>query len=354
MIRSLRGATSVHTDFPFRRAGSTFRGMTRGAWNQKSAALETWVEEILGAGLTHPPETVATLWAGYGRIVRFRTREDEPRSVILKHIRFPSGSAADRGHARKVRSYAVERAFYERFAERSVDFARNPRFLGSRSEAGELWLLLEDLDAAGFSARPRSGQSEVVRAGIEWLAAFHAVHLGRAPDGLWSEGSYWHLATRPDELRAIEGHPLHRLASELDARLRRAKYRTLVHGDPKLENFCATPRPRPRLAAVDFQYVGGGVGVRDLVYFVGSAVQPRRVEEALPGLLDHYFSALRRGLAQGPERAVDCAALEAEWRELVPVAWLDFYRFTLGWSPSWAESDLYGRRLLAALSGSVR
>jgi hypothetical protein len=337
--------------FRLARAGTTLWRVAGSRRNQNAASLIPWVEETLGAELVHPPESVATLWAGYGRIVRFYTREAEPRSVVLKQIRFPSDSEEDLGHARKVRSYQVERTFYERFArlsrERSAERARTPRLLGAHSEAGQLWLLLEDLDAAGFSGRPRSGQEELVSAGLDWLAEFHAAHLGRTPDGLWSEGSYWQLATRPDELGAILGHPLHSLAPKLDASLRGARYRTLVHGDPKLENFCATRGARPRFAAVDFQYVGGGVGVRDLVYFIGSAIAPRRVEQEMPRLLNQYFAVLRRELEERGESAAIFAELEAEWRELVPVAWLDFYRFTLGWSPSWAKSDVYAERLLA-------
>lgn len=319
--------------------------MSGRAPGQRSAAVTAWVEGVLGAAVVYPVETVATLWAGYGRIVRLRLR-DEQRSVILKEIRFPHGSVADRSHTRKVRSYEIERAFYERFASYSAERARSPRLLGAQSAAGEHWLLLEDLDAAGYDARPRSGSDAVVRAGIDWLAAFHAAHLGRVPVGLWSEGCYWHLETRPDELRAIEGHKLYALASELDERLRGARHRTLVHGDPKLENFCATRAQNVQFAAVDFQYVGGGVGVRDLVYFIGSAVPPKRVERELPAFLDYYFEALRREVAACESTPSSFEALEAEWRELVPVAWLDFYRFTLGWSPRWAESDLYAERLL--------
>ncbi len=316
------------------------------------SALEAWLEGALGAPLIHPYETVATLWAGYGRILRVTTRQDEPRSVILKQIRFPAGSASDRGHSRKVRSYQVERTFYERFAQHASARARTPQLLAARRAGEEHWLLLEDLDAAGFSARPRSGSAQTIQGGLRWLAAFHAAHLGRAPDGLWSEGSYWHLATRPDELRAIQGHPLHAQAPLLDAQLRRARYRTLVHGDPKLENFCATPGLQPTLAAVDFQYVGGGIGVRDLVYFVGSAIAPGRVERELPSLLDTYFALLRRELERSQSRRdLNFAELEVEWRCLVPVAWLDFYRFTLGWSPSWAKSDAYAERLLRELLG---
>lgn len=308
------------------------------------------MEEALGAPLTHPPETVTTLWAGYGRILRYHTREATPRSVIVKQIRFPEARALDLGHQRKVRSYAVERTFYEKFAQFSRERARVPELLAASRQGEELWLVLEDIDAAGFPGRPRAGRADVTRAGLEWLAAFHAAHLGRTPSGLWEEGSYWHLGTRPDEHRSINGHPLHELAPELDRRLRRARHRTLVHGDPKLENFCSEVGPSPRFAAVDFQYVGGGVGVRDVVYFIGSAISPARVEADLPRLLCDYFRALERELrAQGATNA-EMSEVEAEWRELAPVAWLDFYRFTLGWSPAWAQSDLYAQKLLRQFS----
>lgn len=289
---------------------------------------------------------MTTLWAGYGKILRYHTREAVPRSVILKQIRFPEINAPDRGHLRKVRSYEVERTFYEKFARLSRERARVPELLAASRQGEELWLLLEDIDAAGFPGRPRAGRPEVTRAGLEWLAAFHAAHLGRTPSGLWEEGSYWHLGTRPNEHRAIKGHPLYELAPELDRRLRRAQHRTLVHGDPKLENFCSEGGSRPRFAAVDFQYVGGGVGVRDVVYFIGSAISPARVEAELPRLLCDYFRALEREGRELGGTSVELAEVEAEWRELVPVAWLDFYRFTLGWSPAWAQSDLYAQKIL--------
>lgn len=325
--------------------------MPRGHSTKTASALVSFVEGALGGvPLHHPPESVATLWAGYGKILRYHTRESAPRSVILKQIRFPRAGGADRGHQRKVRSYEVEKTFYERFAQLSRERARVPVLLAAARRDDEFWLLLEDIDAAGYPSRPRAGRSEVTRAGLEWLAAFHAAHLGRKPHGLWEEGSYWYLSTRPDEHNAIKGHPLHALAPELDRRLRRARHRTLVHGDPKLENFCAQGGPHPRFAAVDFQYVGGGVGVRDVVYFIGSAVEPARVEAELPRLLDDYFRALHQEHRAQGGTSRELEEVEAEWRELVPVAWLDFYRFTLGWSSAWAQSDVYAQKLLRELA----
>jgi len=37
------------------------------------------------------------------------------------------------------------------------------------------------------------------------------------------------------------------------------------------------------VALVDFQYVGGGVGVKGVAYFVGSCLLPRECAAAVPG-----------------------------------------------------------------------
>ncbi len=77
------------------------------------------------------------------------------------------------------------------------------------------------------------------------------------------------------------------------------------------------------MAAVDFQYVGGGSGVKDVAYLLHGAVSAGE-ERAF---LDAYFAKLRAALPTG----VDADALEAEWRGLYPIAARDFERFLAGW-----------------------
>jgi aminoglycoside phosphotransferase (APT) family kinase protein len=129
----------------------------------------------------------------------------------------------------------------------------------------------------------------------------------------------------------------------IDARLNQANYQTLVHGDAKLANFCFSA-DGDRVAAVDFQYVGGGCGMKDVAYFVGSCLDERACEARESELLDYYFSALREALGRSEKRC-DVEALIAEWRGLYPVAWTDFHRFIKGWSPGHWKINSYSERL---------
>ena len=156
------------------------------------------------------------------------------------------------------------------------------------------------------------------------MAHFHARFIDDAAEGLWPCGSYWHLATRPEELANIAGSRLHCFAGLLDARLRCGAFPTLVHGDAKLANFLFT-QDKAQVAAVDFQYVGRGAAMKDVAYFVGSCLDGPECERLENELLDVYFDALRPCLPN----QVDAPALEAEWRSLYPVAWADFERFML-------------------------
>jgi aminoglycoside phosphotransferase (APT) family kinase protein len=248
-------------------------------------------------------------------------------------------------YRRKLRSYEVERAFYASFAARcaATPACRVPRPLALEQREGGWLFVLEDLDASGFSERHGHAHAPEVVAGLRWLARFHARFVGTPPEGLWKIGTYWHLATRPDELARLRHAPLKAAAGRIDARLNAARFKTLVHGDAKLENVCFS-RHEGDVALVDFQYVGGGVGVKDVAYFLNCVVAPRACAAQVPHYLDAYFRELRGALASLAP-SVDAGALEREWRELFPLAWVDFYRFLLGWAPGQFDDDPYSERL---------
>jgi hypothetical protein len=131
---------------------------------------------------------------------------------------------------RKRRSYDVEARFYREVAARCDDSCRVARLYGADVEPGHWLLVLEDLDAAGFVDRREEASGNALDACLAWLAAFHARFLGETFDGLWPIGTYWHLDTRRDELAAIRDRSLRERADELDARLARARFQTLLHG----------------------------------------------------------------------------------------------------------------------------
>ena len=279
-------------------------------------------------------DLIQPLWNQYGTLSRVFLHGGTHDSVIVKHIQIPSHSSHPRGFTsslsreRKIRSYEVETRWYQHHNKGVNEHAPTPECLGAFSEEGELFLLLEDLGNRGFDQVLSSASSREIKVTLRWLAHFHGQHLNRPPEGLWHTGTYWHLATRPEELANIEGTPLHTFASLLDARLRCDAFPTLVHGDAKLANFLFNEQ-RDQVAAVDFQYIGAGAAMKDVAYFLGSCLSGSECEDQEEDLLNLYFSELKTCLPGD----VDAAALEREWRTLYPIAWADFQRFMLGWSP---------------------
>lgn len=251
---------------------------------------------------------------------------------IVKDVRWPP-ARDDRSHARKQRSYQVESRWYASWAAEVPETCRLPVFLGCEERPDGMILELEDLDAAGYARRASRLSGEDLAGAIRWLARFHAAFLGRKPEGLWKEGSYWHLATRPEEFAAMPRGPLRDAAAEIDRRLARAVHRSIVHGDAKPDNICMG-RPG-EVAMVDFQYAGGGCGMRDIAYLLDAQCDDALSDEIVRAALDGYFEAFRRALA--PDCAAQAEAIESEWRALFPVAWLDFQRFLQGWHPAYAR-----------------
>ncbi|MFK7978172.1 MAG: phosphotransferase [Halioglobus sp.] len=304
-----------------------------------------------GASAIRQATSIQSLWSGYGEIVRLTLEGGQYLSVILKHIKLPEAGSHPRGwntgvsHQRKIRSYQVETTWYQDYAAQCDNGCRVPSCLAVSATAHETLLLLTDLDASGFSVRKESLEIEGVHACLKWLANFHATFLGSGADGLWACGAYWHLATRPDELAALDDAPLREAAPLIDQALAQCRYQTLVHGDAKLANFCfSADVPTPAVAAVDFQYIGRGCGMKDVAYFIGSCLDEEACEALEAPLLDSYFVALVKRVAQ-KHPDVDCVRLEAEWRAMYAMAWADFHRFLKGWSPGHWKINSYSERL---------
>ncbi len=293
--------------------------------------------------------TIQSLWSGYGSIDRYGLIGANVNSVVIKHVRLPQQSNHPRGwntdhsHQRKVTSYQVETRWYQKWATHCSAHSRIPHCLALEHHDNETLMVLEDLDDSGYPARRESVTQDEMVCCLNWLAHFHATFLGEKPEGLWETGTYWHLETRPDELQTMEDGPLKQIASVLDRTLTEAPFQTFVHGDAKLANFCFS-QDGTQVAAVDFQYVGGGCGMKDVAYFISSCLGENDCERMEVVLLDAYFLALKNSLAMHHPN-IDAAAVESAWRPLYAYAWTDFYRFLKGWSPDHWKIHRYSERL---------
>ncbi|TAJ12793.1 DUF1679 domain-containing protein [Marinilabiliaceae bacterium JC017] len=307
--------------------------------------------EATGAKELFEIGVIQNLWSGYGKIVRYGLKGANRKSVVVKHVRLPEqekhshprGWNTNLSHQRKLKSYQVEMAWYDRWSRYCDETCRIPACLALESQGDEVLMVLEDLDDSGFPARKNAVSWNELKACLSWLANFHVTFMGEQPQGLWETGTYWHLATRPDELEVLTDSALKNAAALIDQQLQASPFQTFVHGDAKLANFCFSGDGK-RVAAVDFQYVGGGCGMKDVAYFIGSCLYEEECERLEAQLLDFYFQALRKAI-KIKQKPVDADALEKDWRALYPVAWTDFHRFLKGWSPGHWKINSYSERL---------
>ncbi len=297
--------------------------------------------EFTGASKIIRSEMLQELWGGYGELVRVHLAGSDFETIIVKHIQLtrngthPRGWNTDIGHQRKLKSYQVETKWYEQYCTASS--ARLPKALAIEQKQDEMLIVMEDLDPAGYPLRKSTVTWNEIEACIKWLADFHASYMGASPHGLWEIGTYWHLDTRPQELAALSDQSLKKAALLIDQRLNECTYKTFVHGDAKLANFCFSKSGK--VAAVDFQYVGGGCGMKDLAYFIGSCLNEDECERMENQILDTYFGFLRNELGEKSKQ------IEKEWRPLYRVAWADFHRFLKGWSPGHWKINSYSERI---------
>lgn len=298
------------------------------------------------------------LWSGYGTLKRYELKGSQYPSIIVKHVAPPRKTSHSRGwdtalsHRRKLRSYQVESHWYAQHSVSCHQRCRVPNCIALECSDDQFFIVLEDLDAVGFEVRKTSVDIADMRACLKWLAHFHATFLGQSADGLWETGTYWHLETRPDELQALKDKDLKFAATAIDRKLSECRYQTFVHGDAKLANFCFS-KDGKKVAAVDFQYVGGGCGMKDIAYFIGSCLEEDDCERHESELLEYYFSVLGNTL-RAKKTGVGVGQLCDEWRALYPVAWADFHRFIKGWSPGHWKIHSYSERITREVIEQLR
>ena len=315
-------------------------------------------------------EVIQSLWSGYGEIARYKLLDGITDTIIVKHVQLPDVNNGEGGnhprgwntslsHQRKIQSYKVECAWYEAYSALCNEQSRVAKCYGTTTSENEFLMVLEDLDANGFSVRKQQAIIEHMQACLKWLANFHEQFLfdtskasNKTFKGIWDIGCYWHLDTRPDELDALTDLELKQAAPKIDQALRDCKYQTLVHGDAKLANFCFSDTEKS-VATVDFQYVGRGCGMKDLAYFIGSCLDSEGCEKYAGGLLDFYFKCLEKALVKG-KSDISFSLLEKEWRSMYAMAWADFQRFLKGWSPDHWKIHKYSETITKQILNQIQ
>lgn len=294
--------------------------------------------------------TMGSLWAGYGRILHLEN--DEGDSYIAKIVEPPEGSGVS--HNRKLKSYQVEAVFYTKAAPSLLrnDTAKIawPHFVKDslvsvKPGRHAMVLVLSDLREE-FPSRHSNFNLPHAKAALSWLAAFHAAFwLPTTPrvEGVWEEGTYWHLATRLEEWEDMGGEwkqlkdAAHSIADEL-----KTGPSTLLHGDPKSANFLFDDETEggPVCAAYDFQYTGYGEPMKDVVYLLTSSVSSCVLGQHEWVLLEHYHTELTSRLAQRDPEAAAGYSLDV-MQQRFDLAMADYVRFMAGWgfwgASSWAQ-----------------
>jgi len=312
--------------------------------------------------ITHD-ELIQPLWSGYGELLRLKLEAGNRQSVVVKYIKLradtthPKGWNTQTSFLRKQHSYDVECYWYQHYSQyHQLDTTAKPDALAKVPEClfleqtdNDLLLVIEDLQHH-YPLVTDSATNTQVQAVLTWLALFHAQYMQQPTKGLWPQGGYWHLDTRPDELAALDDPQLISAARHFDSQLKSGVYQTLIHGDAKLANFCFS-KDGAQVAAVDFQYVGQGCGIKDVMLFISSCIPPEQCQQQQETLLDYYFVQLRRALKGKTQ--IDSQALEDEWRKLYCIAWADFYRFVKGWSPGHWKINAYSNSLYQQALGLI-
>eukprot|EP01134_Creolimax_fragrantissima_P004035 CFRG4035T1 len=288
-------------------------------------------------------DLVQTLWAGYGKVLRYEKcilEDGAVVSVIIKYISPPSMAADSVGHKRKTMSYDNEMSFYKNlrttlFKESTPGHCHIPRSYCLARNGTSRTFVMEDMCTRFPRSVSKGMDFMTARTALRWLAKFHGTLWTKTAEaqncGISSTGSYWHLDTRMNELEKIEDDRILNSARLVDHWLKSSPFRTLIHGDFKAENLLFN-NAMTECAAVDFQYCGVDIPMRDVAYLLQHSCSPTTMKREKE-LLEFYYSHLMRflnevDLMQGTAEKFTFQAMTDQYA----VAVTDFYRFTCGWN----------------------
>lgn len=308
-----------------------------------NSAFKEKILQKLNAKDLKKSKHIQDLWSGYGSLDRYEVKDGKQKSIIIKTVKPPLLTSRNISHKRKLFSYKVEFCWYENWANRCNNKCYIPESYVLEQNKNTFLFALEDLKESGFPIIKNSVSISELKTCLKWLAYFHSTFLQVKPESLWKTGTYWHLETRPDELSALKDKNLKHAAKAIDQKLKDSSFQTLVHGDAKIANFCFSKCGK-KAAAVDFQYVGGGCGMKDVAYLIGSGLSESECQKHEKELLDFYFSALKDSLKQ-KLNSNEVESLENDWRTMFIFAWADFHRFLKGWSPDHWKINSYSEEM---------
>lgn len=231
-----------------------------------------------------------------------RQQQAKRRRFVVKLVCMPGN---DPYTQRRRESYAVERWFYADAANR-VRSANLfiPKLLASDLDGSKPWpafcILMNDVSQQ-YPHHPDFLSKDLAACALKWIAKFHALFWGESSTtwrrNLWDRGAFWTTKSVGTEgvstawtgtMRYLEQkHPEYMTANtkSLGRRIEKAgaaiahllakesagsRYATLIHGDYKAANlfFQDDLESADSVAAVDFQFTGGGLGVEDVAYLL--------------------------------------------------------------------------------------
>lgn len=286
------------------------------------------------------PQHCQALWSGCGHIYKFTYQGNMlvakvaavPAQLEHRHI-----AQSEHSLNRKHRSYEKELMFYQDTAQDYLNECALPQVKAVANRDEAFVFVFTDFETQGYRNVSKAEPWHVTQM-IAWLARFHAIGLvsSHTPN-IYGRGNYWHLSTRPDEYERMIPGLLKNSANRIDQRLRDCPYQTLIHGDAKVANFAFS---QGKALGYDFQHVGLGVGIADVMLLLTSLYCGRDLELHVEQYLNLYFEQLSEALAPSwnSEQFND---LEKSWRRLWAFVWADFHRFLLGWKPDHEKLTAY-------------